>query len=53
MRALHELQDLADEGVLHSAGSAKDREAVQARLDRDFETIARTTGQPVRMIDLK
>ncbi|MGX1272453.1 putative nucleic acid-binding protein [Streptomyces phaeoluteigriseus] len=21
--------------------------------DRDFETIARTTGQPVRMIDLK
>ena len=100
------LCDLTELEVLYSARSAKDREAVQARLnqftwcpmpdgiyrrarvvqrelttkgeprsagavdllvaaaaeeaglvllhyDRDFETIARTTGQPVRMIDLK
>ncbi|WP_330266075.1 PIN domain nuclease [Streptomyces griseorubiginosus] len=100
------LCDLTELEVLYSARSAKDREAVQARLDQftwcpmpdgiyrrarvvqrelttkgeqrsagavdllvaaaaeeaglvllhhdpDFETIARTTGQPVRMIDLK
>jgi predicted nucleic acid-binding protein len=100
------LCDLTELEVLYSARSAKDREAIQERLnqftwcpmpegiyrrarvvqdeltakgehrsagavdllvaataeeagltllhyDRDFDTIARTTGQPVRMIDLK
>ncbi|MGX5213772.1 PIN domain-containing protein [Streptomyces violaceus] len=35
------------------AAAAEEAGLTLVHYDRDFETIARTTGQPVRMIDLK
>lgn len=35
------------------AAAAEEAGLTLLHFDRDFETIARTTGQPVRMIDLK
>ncbi|MDT0483596.1 MULTISPECIES: PIN domain nuclease [Streptomyces] len=35
------------------AAAAEEAELTLLHYDRDFETIARTTGQPVRMIDLR
>ncbi|MFI8892371.1 PIN domain nuclease [Streptomyces paradoxus] len=35
------------------AAAAEEAGLTLLHLDRDFETIARTTGQPVRMIDLR
>jgi predicted nucleic acid-binding protein len=35
------------------AAGAEESGLTLLHFDRDFETIARTTGQPVRMIDLK
>ncbi|MEU0412377.1 PIN domain nuclease [Streptomyces griseorubiginosus] len=54
-------RELTTKGEQHSAGAvdllvaaaAEEAGLVLLHYDRDFETIARTTGQPVRMIDLK
>ncbi|MDT9698081.1 hypothetical protein RMT89_19695 [Streptomyces sp. P17] len=35
------------------AAAAEEAGLTLLHCDRDFETIARTTGQPVRMIDLR
>lgn len=54
-------QQLTTKGEHRSAGAvdllvaavAEEADVTLLHCDRDFETIARTTGQPVRMIDLK
>lgn len=54
-------EQLATKGEHRSAGpvdllvaaAAEEAGLTLLHFDRDFETIARTTGQPVRMIDLR
>lgn len=61
-RRAHVVQEqLTAKGEHRSAGAidllvaavAEESELTLLHYDRDFETIARTTGQPVRMIDLR
>jgi predicted nucleic acid-binding protein len=43
----------ADPVDLLVAAAAEEADLTLLHYDRDFDTVARTTGQPVRMIDLK